>query len=145
VLTAADGVGLLTSIGVGRGEEGLTGLNLVSALSSPGTRQPGGIMADLQWVARYDWISPDVGMLAHGLAERGVPAPEPGQVGYELGSEAWQAELAWPLRKLAVIAPGPDDEVADCITAYCAAGWDARLPLDWPAEELARRILEGDG
>ncbi len=144
-LTAADGVGLLTSIGVGRGEAGLTGLNLVSSLGAPGSRQPGSIPADLQWVASYDWLSPDVGMLAHSLAERGVPAPDPGQIGYELGSEAWQAELAWPHRKLAIIATGPDDEVADCIAAYGAADWDARLPLDWPAEELARRILEGDG
>ena len=71
-----------------------------------------------------------------------VPAPQPDQIGYELGDQAWQAELAWPVPRIAVIAPGP--EAGDCIAAYVAAGWDARLPGDWPPDELGPRIPGGD-
>jgi hypothetical protein len=92
----------------------------------------------------HDLVVVEVGALLHALADREVPAPQPDQIGYELGNQAWQAELAWPdlpLPPPAVIAPGP--EAAECIGAYVAAGWDARLPGDWPPDELAARILGG--
>jgi hypothetical protein len=78
-----------------------------------------------------------------------VPVPVPGQVGYELGDDAWQAELAWPQARVAVLAGGPGSgvaaaEVAACAAAYRAAGWDARPARDWPPDELAVRILEAD-
>ena len=72
-----------------------------------------------------------------------MPAPEAYQIGFELGEAAWLAELAWTKtkRRAAVIAPGP--EAGDCIAAYQAADWDARLPGDWPPDELAALILGG--
>jgi hypothetical protein len=97
---------------------------------------------DLQWAGVYDLLTSEVGVLVHALAERGVPAPQSDQIGYELGDQAWQAELAWPVRRIAVIAPGP--EAGDCIAAYVAAGWDARLPTDWPPDELSPRIPGGN-
>jgi len=139
-LVAAGGAGL-RSVTLSRGEASEVEQKIVSGLQpSASARMP----ADLLWVGMYDLLAPEIGVLAHALAERGVAGPEPGQIGFELGPEAWQAELAWPLRKLAVIADGPDAEVADCISAYSAAGWDARLPRDWPPDELGRRILGGD-
>ena len=99
-------------------------------------------MADQQWPVVYDLLAPEVEILMHALAEQGIPAPQPDQIGYELGDQAWQAELAWPVPRIAVITPGP--EAGDCIAAYAAAGWDARLPGDWPPDELSPRIPGGD-
>jgi hypothetical protein len=42
----------------------------------------------------------------------------------------------------AVIEDGP--ESAECVAAFVAAGWDARLARDWPPDELAGKILGGD-
>ena len=101
-----------------------------------------GLAVDRQWAGVYDLLAPEVEILIHALAEWGVPAPQPDQIGYELGDQAWQAELAWPAQRCAIIAPGP--EATDCIAAYNAAGWDARLPGDWPPDELGLRIPGGD-
>lgn len=141
-LAAAGGVGLLTSLTLSSGQQvseaGLSMLGvLVAATSSPQVR------VDARWTTEVvEQVVVEVHPLLHGLAERGVPAPDDDQIGFELAGEArWQAELAWPDRRLAVIAPGP--EQADCIAAYRAAGWDARLPGDWPPDELAGLITEG--
>lgn len=101
------------------------------------------------WDGRVEVIDREVAVLGEALAFLGVPAPSPGQVGHELGAEAWQAELAWPQARVAVLAGGPGAgmagaEVAACAAAYRAAGWDARPARDWPPDELAVRILEAD-
>jgi hypothetical protein len=92
----------------------------------------------------HDLVVVEVGALLHALADCGVPAPQPDQIGYELGDQAWQAELAWPDLPLpsAVIAPGP--EADECIAAYAAADWDARLPSDWPPDELGQQTAGGN-
>jgi hypothetical protein len=102
------------------------------------------------WDGRVEVIDREVAVLGEALAFLGVPAPVAGQVGYELGDEAWQAELAWPQARVAVLAGGPGSgvtptEVADCAAAYRAAGWDARAARDWPPDELAARILAAGG
>jgi hypothetical protein len=99
------------------------------------------------WDGQVEVIDREVAMLGEALEFLGVPAPVPGQVGYELGDEAWQAELAWPQARVAVLAGGPGSgvaaaEVAAAAAAYRAAGWDARPARDWPPDELAARILE---
>ena len=83
----------------------------------------------------YDVLVLEVGVASHELARLEIPAPASNQVGYELGEQAWQAELAWPPAKVAVIAPGP--EAGGMHAASRRPGWDARLPGDWPPEELA--------
>jgi replicative superfamily II helicase len=138
-LASAGGAGLAASLM--RNEGGLSEAEL-SMLSAARFSSSSGIAVDQQWSGVYDLLAPEVGILVHALAERGVPVPDPGQVGYELGDQAWQAELAWPVPRLAIIAPGP--EADDCIAAYAAAGWDARLPGDWSPAELGPRIPGGD-
>jgi hypothetical protein len=101
------------------------------------------------WDGRVEVIDREVAVLGEALEFLGVPAPVPGQVGYELSDEAWQAELAWPQARVAVLAGGPGSgvaaaEVAAAAAAYRAAGWDARPARDWPPDELAVRILAAD-
>jgi len=153
VLAAAGGAGLLTSLalsaasGSGTGETSDAELAMMSAFTRSASSSgagPGGVRGDVVWPQRVlDLLAPEAGVLAHELAARSVPAPEEEQVGYELGEQAWQAEIAWPGARVAVIAPGP--EASDCIRAYAAADWDARLPGDWPPDELAPRILRTTG
>jgi hypothetical protein len=112
------------------------------AASLPRTDKPAPDRADAFWPT--DLLGPELAPLAHRLHELGVPPPRAEQIGYELGEQAWQADLAWEGPRAAVLAEGPDSEVRDCMTAYAAAGWDARLARDWPPDELARRILGGD-
>jgi replicative superfamily II helicase len=149
-LAAAGGAGLLTSIAAGAiadaadiSEAELSMLGVLTSASHPG------VQVDVGWPAdRFEMLAPEVAPLGHALAALGVPAPADEQIGHELvepGSQNWQAELAWPDRKLAIIAPGSDADISDCIAAYTKAKWDARLPGDWSPDELARRILEGVG
>jgi hypothetical protein len=137
-LVAAGGGGLTSSraqVGPEISEAELSMLGVVRSAPAPG------VVADQRWAEALDLINPELGTLMHELAERGVPAPQEDQIGYELGDQAWQAELAWETPRLAVIAPGP--EAAECIAAYVAAGWDARLPGDWPPDELGPQIPGG--
>ena len=77
--------------------------------------------------------------LAHRLADLGVPAPTDEEIGLELNDQGWQAEMAWLAPRAAVIA----DADEECVAAFVAAGWDARVAGDWPPEELAARIMGG--
>jgi hypothetical protein len=84
--------------------------------------------------------------LARRLAEAGAPA---GEAGYELGAAGWQAELAWPTARVAVVlAPqddgGPDYEAGDRDRAFADAGWDVRTAAQWDPTDLARRITGTD-
>jgi replicative superfamily II helicase len=139
VLTAAGGAGLAASLMLADQDVSEAELSMLGAVRSASSS---GLAVDRQWAGVYDLLAPEVEILIHALAEWGVPAPQPDQIGYELGDQAWQAELAWPAQRCAIIAPGP--EATDCIAAYNAAGWDARLPGDWPPDELGLRIPGGD-
>jgi hypothetical protein len=114
----------------------------VRATSLPQTDKPAPPRTEVFWPT--DLLAPELAPLAHRLHELGVPPPRPEQIGYELGEQAWQAELAWEGPRVAVLAEGPDSEIGDCVAAYAAAGWDARLARDWPPDELAGRILGGN-
>jgi replicative superfamily II helicase len=138
VLAASGGAGLATSIMLTPAdpisEAELAMLGVIQSMPPPG------VPVDVEWPGEGMLVA-EVAGLWHQLAARGVPTPTDYQVGYELGPQAWQAELVWEPQRAAVIAPG--QEASDCIAAYRADGWDARLPDDWPPDELASRILEG--
>jgi hypothetical protein len=138
VLVAAGGVGLATSILTDSAEISEAELSLLHAVQSVPSS---GVGLDTQWRVTYELVTAEVEVLGHELARRGVTAPAPGPGGYELGEAAWLAEIAWPDRRAAVIALGA--EAVDCIEAYRSADWDARLPGDWPPDELAALILGG--
>jgi hypothetical protein len=119
----------------------------------PGTLEAGdgapaaqGRRLDSAWGGQVEVIDREAAVLGHALEFLGVPTPADDQVGYELGDEAWLAELAWPGARVAVLAGAPGSgvpvaEVAQTMAAYQAAGWDARLARDWPPDELAALIL----
>ncbi|HEX3964819.1 MAG TPA: DEAD/DEAH box helicase [Trebonia sp.] len=142
-LAAAGGAGFLSSYAPGGSESGpgVSQLELTLATTpSPSAAGPGATnQPDMVW-ANAEYLSPEVAVLAHQLAARGLLEPADDQFGYELGSEGWQAEIAWPSERVAVLAEGPDAEVAACQAAYEADGWDARLAQDWPLDELTARI-----
>ncbi|MFJ9843661.1 DEAD/DEAH box helicase [Kitasatospora sp. NPDC101155] len=101
---------------------------------------------DAEWIRVLEYLDSDeagLAELAHLLAEAGVPAPKDG---YELDSNGWQAELAWPERRIGVVlAPrGPggeqDYEAQDRDKAFRAAGWDVRPAVGWDAQALAELL-----
>ncbi|WP_328601243.1 DEAD/DEAH box helicase [Actinomadura physcomitrii] len=95
------------------------------------------------WTEVFDLLDPDepgLATLARALEERGVPVPE---VGYELGENGWQAEMAWPHAKVAVVLAGNDQEATDRYRAYAQAGWEIRTARLWTADELAARTMNG--
>jgi len=95
------------------------------------------------WANVLDMIDPDEpGLVAfvRDLAAAGVAAPPDSGVGYELGEQAWQAEVAWPDRKVAIVLAGDDEEARRRDIAYAEAGWDVRAVDGWTREELAERI-----
>jgi hypothetical protein len=108
---------------------------------TPGGDVPGEETAASQpWEPVLDLLDPDepgLALLAQTLAERGVPVP---MVGYELGEQAWLAELAWPAVRVAVVLAGDDEEARRRDAAYAEAGWDARPVPGWTPEELTERI-----
>ncbi|WP_165967035.1 hypothetical protein, partial [Actinomadura sp. 7K507] len=95
---------------------------------------------DPGWAEALDLLDPDeprLADLARCLMAHGAPAPE---VGYELGEQAWQAELAWPDARVAVVLAGNDDEATGRYHAYVQAGWETRAAAWWDCDELAERI-----
>lgn len=139
LLAVANGTGLRTALSL---------VSLEEELSVPGLPAPAAVAptvsaapADEAWAAVFDLLDPDepgLASLARSLAERGVPAP---QAGYELGDGAWQAELAWPDEKLAVVLAGSDEEATDRNAAYEQEGWHVRDARTWSAGELAEQIV----
>lgn len=98
---------------------------------------------DPAWREVYELVDPEESGLLElvgALAGLGVPAP---QVGFELGAQAWQAEVAWPDRRIAVVLTGADDESANRDAAFAAAGWEVRHARDWTPDELSERINGG--
>ena len=97
---------------------------------------PAGV--DVSWPV--DLLAPEVGPLAHQLADLGVPAPAEDQVGYELNDQGWQAELAWARPA----GRGHRGRGRGVHRGVRGGGLGRPLAGDWPPEELAARILGGD-
>ena len=133
-LKVANSAGLRTYYSAPRRSQAEAGLS--ASAFSPAGSPPGGV--DVSWPV--DMLAPEVGPLAHQLASLGVPAPTEDQIGYELNDQGWQAEIAWAVPRVAVIADGDEE----CVEAFTAAGWDARTAGDWTPEELTARITGGD-
>ncbi|MFF3716177.1 DEAD/DEAH box helicase [Streptomyces prasinus] len=104
---------------------------------------------DPAWDQVIEFLVEDPGLpaLARTLADRGLPAPE---AGYELGTAAWPAELAWPARRVGVVlthrpdpATGRDIDAEQRDLAYRDAGWRVRTATEWDAGELAG-LVSGD-
>jgi ATP-dependent helicase YprA (DUF1998 family) len=93
------------------------------------------IPADVSWPAGD--LAPEIVPLTRHLAALGVPVPAREQVGYELNDRGWQAEIAWEAPRVAIIADGDPE----CVAAFAAEGWDARVAGDWPPDELGGRIM----
>ncbi|PWU48057.1 RNA helicase [Micromonospora globispora] len=113
--------------------------------AAPAVRETVGTDSPWHKVLQYmDRDEKTLELLVQQLARQDVPAPV---VGYELGDQGWQAELAWPDRRIAVVLTGsPDDpEVADRDRAYADAGWHARTAREWSAEELAAQLAATSG
>jgi hypothetical protein len=87
---------------------------------------------------------PELDGLIRALLKRSLPVPV---VGYELGEQGWQAEFAWPDRRLAIVLSGPadDPEIEDRNKAYGAAGWHARTAREWSADDIAELIDSTNG
>lgn len=80
--------------------------------------------------------------LARILAAHDVPRPE---VGYELGSAGWVAEMAWPEQKVAVfIDVTGAEEARRRDAAYAAAGWEAKLVREWLPDRLMSLVGKSD-
>ncbi|MFV2197729.1 DEAD/DEAH box helicase [Nocardiopsis sp. LOL_012] len=106
------------------------------------------ITVDPAWVQVNDLMDPDepgLAALAGKLADRGVPAPE---VGYELGSGMWPAELAWPDHKVAVVLSArlhgnaADKERGEA--AYAEDGWHVAEAAQWDVSELVSVLAADD-
>jgi replicative superfamily II helicase len=101
------------------------------------------ISVDINWRAALDLMDqdePGLAALARELAAMQVSAPV---VGFELGDEAWQAELAWPDTKVAVVLDlghGAEEDQLRRDAAYADAGWETHHAMDWSADKLAQRI-----
>ncbi|MEU6034691.1 DEAD/DEAH box helicase [Actinomadura sp. NPDC047616] len=146
-----DGDGRATDAGPGDGGQAgsrapVTDPDATTSDPTPvlGRTVPAETAADGEWAEALDLLDPDetgLAELARELMARGVPAPE---VGYELGEQAWQAELAWPHAKVAVVLSGNDQEATDRYRAYAQAGWETRTALRWDTDELAARIMRSE-
>jgi ATP-dependent helicase YprA (DUF1998 family) len=73
---------------------------------------------------------PELATLAVELVRHGKLAPI---FTHELGSGGWIADFAWPTVRVAVMAPGgdDDDEAQRRDAAYAEAGWTIRTATDW--------------
>ncbi|WP_340558030.1 DEAD/DEAH box helicase [Streptomyces sp. GSL17-111] len=111
--------------------------------------KPPSAVRDPAWDEVVELLVDDPGLprLAEDLADLGVPAPE---AGYELGADAWPAELAWPQHRVGVVLAHrpatdgtPDKDAEQRDRAYRAAGWQVGTAVEWDAAELAE-LLSGD-
>ncbi|MEU7185246.1 DEAD/DEAH box helicase [Streptomyces sp. NPDC045369] len=168
VLTVTGGVGWLTSTRtpVPSPAEELTSVGVVAAPSVPARRSGeeapprrpayegfGDEEAgrDPGWDQVIEFLDPEepgLADLAHALAAAAVRAPRDG---YELDSHGWQAELAWPDVRIAVVlAPRtsgdepdyPDYEAQDRNRAFSAAGWTVGTAAEWDLAALIARLTE---
>ncbi|MDG4830480.1 DEAD/DEAH box helicase [Solwaraspora sp. WMMD1047] len=143
-LAVAEGTGILPGRrALPLDEETATWLGVTG---DPTADEPVPVEADSPWRDVLHYLDPDdsaLERLVRQLADQGLPPPV---VGYELGDQGWQAELAWPEQRTAVLLTGAagDPEIADRDGAYAAAGWQARRAGDWSIADLAARIRASD-
>jgi ATP-dependent helicase YprA (DUF1998 family) len=139
-LAVTEGTGLvLTHRSLALDEETATWLGAATE-SKP--VEPPVVQTDSPWQDVIRYVDPEESALeelVRELARLDVPVPI---VGYELGSQGWPAELAWPDRRIAVVLHGVDDdpETADRNQAYATAGWHARTAREWSVRELAAQL-----
>ncbi|MGV9370032.1 DEAD/DEAH box helicase [Micromonospora tulbaghiae] len=144
-MAVTEGTGLvLTQRALPLDEETATWLGVVA---QPVAAEPETLDKESPWrdVLRYlDPAEDTLDHLVQQLARQGLPAPI---VGYELGDQGWQAELAWPDRRIAIVLTGPSDdpETEDRDRAYAEAGWHARTARQWSVDELAAEIRATSG
>ncbi|MGN9768429.1 DEAD/DEAH box helicase [Micromonospora sp. SD12] len=144
-MAVTEGTGLvLTQRALPLDEETATWLGVVA---QPVAADPETLDKESPWrdVLRYlDPAEDTLDHLVQQLARQDLPAPV---VGYELGDQGWQAELAWPDRRIAIVLTGPSDdpETEDRDRAYAEAGWHARTAQQWSVDELAAEIRATSG
>ncbi|MBF6340659.1 DEAD/DEAH box helicase [Nocardia abscessus] len=139
-LAAAGGAGALTMLSQIPLDDDLDDKTLPVVYRPTATPDAADTGMSEQWKSVLDIIDadePGLPELVTALAGRGAPVPE---VGYELGEHAWQAELAWPMRRVAVVLA----EDAETFDAYRHAGWHARSAEVWTADELCA-LIDGEG
>ncbi|GAA4918990.1 hypothetical protein GCM10023223_44160 [Stackebrandtia albiflava] len=92
---------------------------------------------------RWDDIDPDLladpaaAPLLQGMSVAGAPVPQFGvdQV------DGWEAELAWPSRKVAVLS-GVDNDADRRLAAFTAAGWHAKTAGKWTIVDLIHALTQ---
>ncbi|WP_431980939.1 DEAD/DEAH box helicase [Streptomyces qinglanensis] len=111
-----------------------------------GAEEAPAAVRDPAWdeVIEYLVDEPGLPALARALADRGLPAPE---AGYELGTAAWPAELAWPGPRVGIVLahrPDPatrrDIDAEQRDRAYRDAGWQVRTAAEWDVDALAALV-----
>ncbi|MEH0972814.1 DEAD/DEAH box helicase [Micromonospora sp. CPCC 205546] len=144
-MAVTEGTGLaLTRRALPLDEETATWLGVAS---QPATTRSDPVDDESPWREVVQYMDRDettLELLVRQLAQQNLPAPI---VGYELGDQAWPAELAWPDRRIAVVLTGPpgDPEAADRDRAYAEAGWHARTAREWSVEELVAQLAANGG
>lgn len=94
--------------------------------------------ADEAWRRVRTEITDDADIATLVLELQGRHAPVP-TVGYELGEDAWLAELAWPEHKIAVLL---DHGEPGGLRSYHRQGWHARYASQWTVRELFALMKE---
>ncbi|MFF0365776.1 DEAD/DEAH box helicase [Micromonospora sp. NPDC005087] len=125
-------------------EETATWLGVVA---QPAAAEPETLDKESPWRDILRYLDPDentLDQLVQQLARQDLPAPV---VGYELGDQGWQAELAWPDRRIAIVLTGRSDdpETEDRDRAYAEAGWHARTAREWSVDKLVAEIRATSG
>ncbi|MET8354538.1 DEAD/DEAH box helicase [Micromonospora sp. NPDC005206] len=125
-------------------EETATWLGVVA---QPAAAEPETLDKESPWRDILRYLDPDentLDQLVQQLARQNLPAPV---VGYELGDQGWQAELAWPDRRIAIVLTGRSDdpETEDRDRAYAEAGWHARTAREWSVDKLVAEIRATSG
>ncbi|MFD0782694.1 RNA helicase, partial [Micromonospora azadirachtae] len=144
-MAVTEGTGLvLSQRALPLDEETATWLGVAS---QPVPAEPEPVDDESPWREVLRYLDRDETTLEHlvqQLARHDLPAPV---VGYELGDQAWPAELAWPDRQIAIVLTGsPDDpETEDRDRAYAEAGWHARTAREWSVEELTAQLAASGG
>jgi hypothetical protein len=150
-LAVSEGTGLVTARrALALDDETATWLGRSPAAPVAGPAAAGGLdeaKTDQHWRDVVALLMPDesgLESLVRALAARGAPPPKQG---FELGDAGWQAELAWPERRIAVVLVGDlhDNETADRDKAFAAHGWDARTARQWSVDDLAEKVMQPSG
>ncbi|MFI9106658.1 DEAD/DEAH box helicase [Streptomyces fildesensis] len=150
-LAVTGGGGWLTSQRRAAADPPHEGQEQTPATSGPVGEEPAAPVAEPNpaWDEIMEYLveeEPGLAELTAALAVKGAPAPE---AGYELGSAAWPAELAWPGHRIGVVlahrpnTDGSNDaDAEERDAAYAAAGWLVRPAAQWDADDLAGRLAD---